>query len=153
MRVSGFMAEIPIKIKAEIDNVTHTLELLRNAYGIENKDINDLAALAVFLHNFYNGVENILKQAFKILNQEMQQTETWHKDLLEQSVYEGLISEKIADDLFEYLAFRHYFIHGYSFNLEEAPLMELSEKVFDVWDDFVLYVNNYLTKNDSWRLT
>jgi len=143
MKVLEFMDNVPPKISVEIDNIKQTLKHLKNANDINAKDINDLAAMATFLHNFYNGIENILKQTLKFINKNVLQTDTWHKDLLEESVASGIISEKIADELYEYLAFRHFFIHGYSFNLDEVPLNVLSTNVFSVWDNFHKFIRNF----------
>ncbi|MBI5893764.1 MAG: hypothetical protein HZB79_08975, partial [Deltaproteobacteria bacterium] len=77
----------------------------------------------------YSGIENILKQVLKTKNIEISKTETWHKDLLNRSVSSGIISEKLSDELYEYLTFRHFFVHGYGFMIEEAPLVDLAGRI------------------------
>jgi hypothetical protein len=42
----------------------------------------ELAAIATFIHNCYNGIENILKRILSFNQIEMKEAPTWHKDLL-----------------------------------------------------------------------
>ena len=71
-------------------------------------------------------MENILKQALKAENITVPKSDTWHKNLLEAAVSSTLLSEDTADRMREYLAFRHFFIHGYGFNLNKEPLQHLA---------------------------
>jgi uncharacterized protein YutE (UPF0331/DUF86 family) len=131
------MDKFPEKIEAEKQNVEKALSDLMMVCSRENKDIVDLAAMAAFLHNIYNGIENILKQLLKSKGFKVPKTDTWHKDLLELSVSEGIISEQVADQLYEYLTFRHFFVHSYGFMLEEANLKLLTDNIPDVWNQFL----------------
>jgi len=56
------MVDLPGKIAAEIENVEKALENLKEATDRKIKSTVELAAMATFLHNIYNGIENILKQ-------------------------------------------------------------------------------------------
>lgn len=87
---------------------------------------------ATFLHNIYNGIENILKQVLKAKKIRVPKSEIWHKKLLDLAVSHGIISEQLSDELREYLAFRHFFVHGYGFMLEETYLEELAKNIPDV---------------------
>ena len=97
------------------------------------KTVIELAAIGAFLHNIYNGIENILKQVLKLKNIQITKGENWHKELLTLSVSHGIITENMSDELYEYLTFRHYFVHAYGFMLEEAPLVALADNIPDVW--------------------
>jgi uncharacterized protein YutE (UPF0331/DUF86 family) len=102
-----------------------------------------LAAIATFIHNIYNGIENILKQVLRAKGTEIPKSDTWHKDLLNLSVSLGIIPEKLSDDLYEYLTFRHFFVHAYGFMLEEAHLENLANNITNVWLQFLSVINKY----------
>jgi hypothetical protein len=75
--------------------------------------------LALYLHDFYQAVEQILIRITKILNGCDTLGETWHVDLLRLSSLdiEGLRPAVISDttrlELDRYRSFRHFVRHGY----------------------------------------
>ena len=106
------MVDINRQVAAEKENVEKALGNLRDAMGRREKSVVELAAIATFIHNIYNGIENILKQVLKAKGTEIPKSDTWHKDLLNLSVSLGIIPEKLSDNLYEYLTFRHFlFMH------------------------------------------
>jgi len=139
------MVDLTRKIAAEKENVEKALDNLKDAMGRKKKSTIELAAIATFLHNIYNGIENILKQVLKAKGVEVPKSETSHKDLLELSVSTGIISSKLSDQLYEYLTFRHFFIHSYGFMLEHTHLQDLSENILDVWLQFMAAVESQAT--------
>ncbi|HHT9146922.1 MAG TPA: hypothetical protein ACFYD4_14805 [Candidatus Wunengus sp. YC61] len=137
------MVDITRQVAAEKENVEKALVNLRDAMGRREKSVVELAAIATFLHNIYNGIENILKQVLKAKGTEIPKSDTWHKDLLNLSVSLGIIPEKLSDDLYEYLTFRHFFVHAYGFMLEEAHLENLANNITNVWLQFLSVINKY----------
>jgi len=131
------MAELPAEIKAEIENIQETLKNLSKTMKRPDKTIIELAALGTFLHNYYNGIENILKQVMKMKQITVPSGENWHKGLLSAAGENGYINEEVSDELFEYLAFRHYFVHSYGFMLKEQYLKELADKAEAVFGRFL----------------
>lgn len=123
------MVDLTRKIAAEKENVERALGNLKEATARKEKSHVELAAIATFLHNVYNGIENILKQVLKSKGTEIPKSETWHKELLDLSVSLGIIPEKLSDQLYEYLTFRHFFVHAYGFMLEEAHLESLTNNI------------------------
>ncbi len=137
------MVDITRQVAAEKENVEKALGNLREAMGRREKSVVELAAIATFIHNIYNGIENILKQVLKAKGTEIPKSDTWHKDLLNLSVSLGIMPEKLSDDLYEYLTFRHFFVHAYGFMLEEAHLENLANNITSVWLQFLSVINKY----------
>ena len=104
----------------------------------------ELAAVAVFLHNIYNGIENILKRVLFSENMAISNTQTWHKDMLRTSFEKGIIDEGLYNSLSEYLAFRHFFVHSYSFNINWEALSPLIGNLKDTLKTFKSSILRYL---------
>lgn len=143
------MVDLTRKIAAEKESVEVALANLKDAMRRKKKSVVELAAIATFLHNIYNGIENILKQILKAKGDEIPRTETSHKDLLELSVSLGIIPEKLSDQLYEYLTFRHFFVHAYGFMLEEAHLRNLADNISNVWSQFLSAIQRYYQTSDG----
>lgn len=138
------MGNLSKQILAEKENVEKALSNLKEAMAREEKSVIELAAMGTFLHNIYNGIENILKQILKAKDVEMPKSDTWHKDLLNLSVSLGIISEGLSDKFYEYLTFRHFFVHAYGFSLEESPLEDLANNIPEIWAQFLLEIEKLL---------
>jgi len=92
--------------------------------------------VAAFIHNFYIGIENILKQLFQANSIEIPTGPSWHQDLLQKSVKEKIISEQLVDELKEYLAFRHFFAHAYTLDLQHQRIEPLVSRISEVFENF-----------------
>jgi uncharacterized protein YutE (UPF0331/DUF86 family) len=137
------MGNLSRQILAEKENVEIALSNLKETMAREEKSVVELAAIGTFLHNIYNGIENILKQILKTKDVEIPISDTWHKDLLNLSVSLGIISERLSDELYEYLTFRHFFVHAYGFMLEESSLEDLANNIPEIWLRFVEEIENF----------
>ena len=102
-------------------------------------DLVEMTAMASVLHSFYNGLENIFLSIAKGLDQEVPTGAQWHRDLLVQMACEmanrnRVISAELAQKLADYLGFRHFYRHSYSFFLEWSELEKLVTGLPEVWD-------------------
>lgn len=124
--------------EAEVENIDVIVSELFNV--VETKEtgysIAELAAIATFLHNFYNGIENILKRVLYFKQTDIKDTPTWHKDLLRASSDTGVISSELHNTLLNYLSFRHFFVHAYSFTLRWEDLKPLVESLKETLKKF-----------------
>lgn len=84
-----------------------------------------------------------MKQVLKAEGGLITKSNTWHKDLLSASVSQKIISEQLSNKLYEYLTFRHFFVHGYGFMLEDAPLADLANEAPAVWAQFISEIENH----------
>ena len=140
------MDRLEKQILAEKENVEKALNHLKDAVERRQKTIIELAAIGTFLHNIYNGIENILKQIVTSRNKVIPDSSTWHKELLNLSVSMGIISEGLSDELYKYLTFRHFFVHAYGFMLEEIHLEDLAANIPKVWSGFLSEIEIFLKK-------
>jgi len=139
------MGSLSKQILAEIENVETALINLEKAVERDERSVVELAAIGTFIHNIYNGIESILKQTLIAKNIKMPKSNTWHRDLLNIAVSFEIISKDLSDKLYEYLTFRHFFIHAYGFMLDEAPLEELAENIPEIWSQFISEIEQHFS--------
>jgi len=108
----------------------------------------ELAAIATFIHNCYNGIENILKRILSLNQIEIKETPTWHKDLLKTSLDIGIVTNDLYSTLSDYLSFRHFFVHAYSFTLRWDELKPLVQDLEKTLKPFRSAIYNFIDKQD-----
>lgn len=146
------MKEALIGIIAEIEKELQNLQEL----GVElervkgEKEIVFQRAKGSILHDFYNCCERIFKKIAIELNSGYEESEKWHKSLLYKMTIsiEGIrprvISDELAADLDEFLAFRHLFRNIYGFELKGGRIDYLAEKFEDVAAKFGKEIKDFL---------
>jgi len=134
--------------EAEFENIQAVLEELSTVVrpGKTNYTVAELAAIATFLHNTYNGLENVLKRILYHRNISLRNDATWHKDLLKQAVATGIISNNLHATLSDYLSFRHFFVHAYSFSLRWEELKPLTDRIDETVAEFKAAVISFIGK-------
>ncbi len=133
------MPDYRLRIEAEYEAMENAISALPS-HPLSTLSILELAGVGALLHNFYNGIENILKHVFQSRALPIPSGESWHRDLLLAAVQKGILSAALLDDLKRYLAFRHFFGHGYAMNLlpeRMGPLARDAESVFRRFKDEV----------------
>jgi len=126
------MPDYRLRVEAEYEAIESALSALPDR-PLSTLSRLELAGVAALLHNFYNGIENVLKQVFQAKALPIPQGESWHRDLLIAAAEKGILSNQLLDDLKRYLAFRHFFGHGYALNLTPErmePLVGDAESIF-----------------------
>lgn len=98
----------------------------------------ELTALASVLHSFYNGLENIFLSIAKGIDKNVPTGAQWHRELLTQMTLAtekraSVITSETAQQLSNYLSFRHFYRHSYSFFLEWNELEKLVTPLSEVW--------------------
>lgn len=112
-------------------------------------DVVEIAAVASVLHSFYNGLENIFLAIAKGVDQQVPTGSQWHRDLLVQMSQptarrRSVISAELARTLAEYLGFRHFYRHSYSFFLEWEELERLVIPLSEVWAQVKTGISEFL---------
>jgi len=138
------MKPLSIRIKVELDNIDKVIDELKSAYKKEYKSNLEISGMGALLHNFYSGIENILKQIFNEYHFVMPNDQSWHKTLLSEAVKNKIITDKVKYDLEKYLTFRHFFIHSYSFILKENSIKPLIKDVFAAYESVKKDIYKYL---------
>jgi len=131
------MPDYRLRIEAECEAIENTLAALPDRSPSALSEL-ELAGVAALLHNFYNGIENVLKQIFQSKSLAIPQGESWHRDLLLAAAERNIISSQLLEDLKRYLAFRHFFSHAYALDLfpeRIEPLVKDARLVFAKFRD------------------
>ena len=97
------MVRLSQKIQAELENIDELFKEMPLHSNLPRLSTLELAGVAALLHNFYNGIENILKQIFVSQKISVPVGQSWHKNLIEKAVKEGIISEESKNHLGQYL--------------------------------------------------
>ena len=127
------MAKLKDCIEAELENIQEVLSYLPSATKLSSIKDLELAGVATFLHNFYNGVENIIKQIIKSKGVSIPQGKRWHSELLDMALKHKIINKTTCGALKEFLGFRHFFVHGYAIHLEVdrmRPLVKAAPRLY-----------------------
>lgn len=128
------------KLRKQIAVTREQLHLLLESFeallgkvskGKEPENIIEISALGGLLNSFYNGVENIFKRVAKLVDGATPRGAAWHVELLQAMTQPttgrpAVISEEMRLRLEKYLDFRHFYVHGYTYELNwglMAPLV------------------------------
>ena len=130
------MADLRQAVEAELENIDAVISCLPPAATLGRLSELELAGVSTFLHNFYNGVENILRQILKARDVPQPSGSSWHRDLLNLCMQQAILSSSTAKELGPYLGFRHFFAHGYATDLDPAKLEILVQDIRRVYGMF-----------------
>ncbi|MDI6735534.1 MAG: hypothetical protein QME42_04985 [bacterium] len=151
MQHKKVIENIELEIK-RIERLINEYEVLLKKVKVQHPDFIELGSLAMLLHSFYNGLENIFSRIARKIDEKMPQGEGWHKELLEQMARQTkkrkqvVLSNNICKDLEEYLGFRHFSIHAYAFDLDWELMKELVEKLNDVKERVLGEIRLFITR-------
>jgi len=140
------MNELREMIEIEYEKIEQVLNVLPDKNRLPYLSELELAGVATFLHNFFIGIENVLKRIFKSSNFELPSGASWHIDLLNRAVDHKIISHELKNMLTRYLGFRHFFTHAYAMDLYADKLEELVDNIITTYDHFKKEINHFTKK-------
>ena len=141
--LSKLLETIVSDIKFEIGQIDQLFTAYADLFEqLENEapSMVELAAIATILHSFYNGIENIFRRIAKGIDEKIPEGVAWHRLLLAQmtkpnSSRQAVLTAKSENQLKQYLNFRHFFRHSYSFVLDWDEMKDLALSVEAVWEE------------------
>ncbi|MBI4327287.1 MAG: hypothetical protein HY674_18785 [Chloroflexi bacterium] len=130
------MPSLREKIEAELEQMDQALRQLPGVRRVRKLSVLELGGTASLLSSVYHGVENILKQSLLALGVVLPSGAAWHRDLLESACTHGIITSELRDRLAPFMAFRHFFVHAYGFDLDPQRLQPLVRDIRPVYARF-----------------
>jgi len=130
------MAELHEYIEAELENIDRVVSELPDSDSLAKLSALELAGVGALVHNFYNGIENILKQMIISTGSQLPTGSSSHRDIVNTATSCNIISQGTANELRRFLAFRHFFSHGYSFDLDKERIIPLVKDIPKTLDLF-----------------
>jgi len=147
------------KVIEDIESEIKRIEKLIGNYApllkrvkTEKPDFIELGSLAMLLHSFYNGLENVFTRVAKEIDGKMPKEEAWHSQLLEQMTKptgkrtQAVLSNDTYKGLEEYLGFRHFSRHAYAFDLEWQLMKDLVKRIEDIKQTTLSEIKSFVSK-------
>jgi hypothetical protein len=123
--------------------VKNTLDVARADFAHLRPTLLEQGGVALNLHAFYNGVENILRRVALELGEGLPGGDDWHARLLRNMTLDipglrpPLIGTETRNALEELLRFRHVVRHAYGHDLDWIRVEDLLNRSSNAYDLFV----------------
>lgn len=133
----------------QIEQLFETYSGLLERVRRETPGMIEITAIASVMHSFYNGLENIFRSIAREIDADIPTGDRWHRDILTKMTESTdfrppVLSHETFLRLTEYLAFRHFYRHSYSFILEWDELEKLVIPLPKIWEQVKHELNTFL---------
>jgi hypothetical protein len=141
--------EIAIELE-RLETTVYEITALQRDVAERQPTVREKAAAAIFLAQFYTGIENILKRISHFYNVPLPKGEMWHLELFQRfcapacKPLPNLFNEPLASALSPFRNFRHVVYHGYAIELDWSRMYEGVTHVADVFAQFERCLMQYL---------
>jgi hypothetical protein len=148
---NGVKAKILFEI-SQIDKLLDESKPLLDLCKLKTPDFIEMSAVALVLHSFYNGIENVLILILKNYDKELPNGIKWHIELLDKAFVstmnrKAIFEEKLQESMEEYLKFRHFIRHSYGFQLEWTRMENLVKQIENTWKFLKENLNLFIKNN------
>jgi hypothetical protein len=147
--VEKLIKEIQLEIALLDDLFVHYADLFTTVQqSIPN--LVEVTALGSVVHSFYSGLENVFSLIARRIDGQLPNDPNWHRVLLAQMATTtdqrpALLSTDLHRILSDYLGFRHFYRHGYSYFLDWDKLERLVMPMPVVWEQTKQALTHFLT--------
>lgn len=154
MKPTELAEQIDIEFEAVQLTIDEIASLRKDVSGRE-PTVRELAAAGLFLANFYNGIENVLKRVCRFHEIDIPAGSDWHVELVKafcdppRGSLPILLDHRLANDLAPFRQFRHLVHHGYGFRLRWPDMLPGVEGASDVFARFKATVESHLHEVQS----
>jgi hypothetical protein len=136
--VKKVISQIAFEIR-QVDQLLEAYTDLLERVQRNTPDLVEVTAVASVLHSFYNGLESIFLSIARGIDADVPTGAQWHRDLLTRmaeptSSRRRVLTTEVVYRLADYLGFRHFYRHSYSFYLEWDELEKLVTPLAEVWE-------------------
>lgn len=151
MQSKKFIEEIETECK-RIEKLFRDYKPLLKKIETFEPDFIEIGSLAMLLHSFYNGLENIFSRIARKIDGKIPDGKDWHKELLELMAKQTekreniVLSDAMCEELKEYLGFRHFSRHAYAFDLDWFLMKDLVLRAEDVKNRALGEIKSFLEK-------
>ena len=119
---------------------------------IREPDFVEKCGIALILHSFYNGIENILLLIIKNKDVVLPNGIKWHKELFAKAFKKTenrsqIFREELKVGLNDYLQFRHFVRHSYSFQLKWEKMKNMFFDMNTIWKNIKMDINIFIENN------
>ena len=130
------------RIRSEVSDLEQVIDRAEQAWshvGTATDQYAYLDSVALNLHSFYSGLEKLFELIARHVDQNLPNSENWHRDLLQQmaedlpSLRPAVISQESANIVDEFRRFRHLVRNVYTTELVPEKMAGLMEFLPELW--------------------
>jgi len=131
-----------------VDAANPVLDLCR----IKEPDFLEKCGAALILQSFYNGIEKLLLLIIKNKDKKQPSGIKWHKELFDKAFKKtrnrtNIFKEELYEPLYEYLRFRHFVRHAYSYMLKWEKMKNILFEMTALWEKIKEDINIFIKNN------
>lgn len=135
----------------QIDEHVSKSSVLIKKCKLQEPDYVELCAVGSIIQSYYNGIENILLLIAKGIDGIVPNQGKWHSELLnsmcgENEKRSAVFSEKLKENLADYMNFRHFFRHSYGYSIKWEKASHLFLGLESNWNEVKAELNSFALK-------